>query len=88
MHLPFFEVPLICTCIFMQIYYGIVYCILRLYTTCMFVCVGCYNTYDLAERNEKNEIQVVGRSDNAVFIQGVWLDIPAIETVLVSAIGA
>ena len=53
----------------------------------MFVCVGCYNTYDLAERNEKNEIQVVGRSDNAVFIQGVWLDIPAIETVLVSAIG-
>ena len=51
----------------------------------IFLYVGCYNTYDLAERNERSELQVVGRGDNAVFIQGVWLDIPAMETVLVSA---
>ena len=49
---------------------------------------GYFNTYDLAKRDAKGNIQVTGRVDDAIRMQGVWLEVPKIETVMVRMIWA
>ena len=44
---------------------------------------GYFNTYDLAKRDAEGNIQVTGRVDDAIRMQGVWLEVPKIETVMV-----
>ena len=45
---------------------------------------GYFNTYDLAKRDAEGNIQVAGRVDDAIRMQGVWLEVPKIETVKVN----
>ena len=44
---------------------------------------GYFNTYDLAKCDAEGNIQVTGRVDDAIRMQGVWLEVPKIETVMV-----
>ena len=47
----------------------------------LYVRVGHYYTYDLAELDSMSHI--LGRVDDAVRIQGVWANVPHIESVMV-----
>ena len=55
----------------------------------MYLCLpksGHYYTWDKAHWNEHGDLQITGRTDDAVRIKGVWLDIPAIESAVVRQI--
>ena len=36
---------------------------------------GYFNTYDLAKRDAEGNIQITGRVDDAIRMQGVWLEV-------------
>jgi len=44
---------------------------------------GYFYTYDLAKRDTEGNYQVTGRVDDAIRIQGVWLEVPKMESVMV-----
>ena len=43
-----------------------------------------YYTYDLAKCDAEGNYQITGRVDDAIRIKGVWLEVPKIESVMVS----
>ena len=46
--------------------------------------MGYFYTYDLAKRDTEGNYQVTGRVDDAIRIKGDWLEVPKIESVMVS----
>ena len=50
----------------------------------LFSHLGIFFTYDWAHTTGSGGYRVLGRMDDAIRVKGVWLDIPEIESAMVS----